>query len=185
VHSSLSLTVDCGHSLQLVTCFRYLHGRYRHQVELRDTDGALLDHWEDDFDSREENWPSAPPIQQLSRETVQGRDVLLGVGQAGAAHWSISVETIEHDDGGSLKFDLACRCRTLPTWLGSTYRSLSSDTSDGPRLSIASSVPRGNSASALCIPCELSAGDTRKYPTTFQWTYQITYEKNPPSRKLP
>ncbi len=68
-----------------------------------------------------EEWPASPPLQQLSLQLIGHQNVGLGVGDAGLSHWSISVEPV--DDGrAGLKFDLACRCKTSPLWLGSTYQ---------------------------------------------------------------
>ncbi|MCG8649882.1 MAG: hypothetical protein MI861_08615, partial [Pirellulales bacterium] len=70
----------------------------------------------------DQSWPASPPIQQLSLETLSADKVLLGVGAAGVGHWSISVESTCVDGVTGLKYDLACRSQTLPTWLGSTYQ---------------------------------------------------------------
>ena len=68
-------------------------------------------------------WPSSPPLQQLSLEEINGSKVILGVGAAGQGHWSISVE-IDHQNEGAdaFKFELACRSKQQPPFLGSTYR---------------------------------------------------------------
>ncbi len=65
------------------------------------------------------DWPASPPIQQLSLETINDASVVLGVGGAGRAHWSISVECV---DESSLKFDLACRVSGEFGQLASSYR---------------------------------------------------------------
>jgi hypothetical protein len=65
----------------------------------------------------------------LSAETIRGENVLLGVGAAGKSHWSISVETQTIDGAAVLKFDLACRCKSQPQQLGSSYQL-------GPQLSV-------------------------------------------------
>ena len=63
------------------------------------------------------SWPDSPPIQQLSIETIEGRDVALGVGCAGTSHWSLSIEPTQ--DG--FHFDWACRAKESPNQLGTTY----------------------------------------------------------------
>jgi hypothetical protein len=71
----------------------------------------------------EDAWPSSPPLQQLSLEDINGSRVILGVGAAGRGHWSISVEIDQQNDGaGAIKFELACRSKQQPPFLGSTYR---------------------------------------------------------------
>ncbi len=68
-------------------------------------------------------WPSSPPLQQLSLEEINGSQVILGVGAAGQGHWSISVEIDRQEEGAdAFKFELACRSKQQPPFLGSTYR---------------------------------------------------------------
>ena len=67
----------------------------------------------------DECWPDSPPIQQLSIETLEGRPVALGVGGAGTSHWSLSVEPVE----SGFRFDWACRAKSTPERLGTTYAS--------------------------------------------------------------
>ena len=106
------------HSLRngdLFVHFQWCDDRFRHQVFF---DDKLL------LTSEEGNsiepWPASPPIQQLSLETINQSDVLLGVGAAGLAHWSISVE--RRDQG--FFFDCACQTKSPPTWIGTTYQRL-------------------------------------------------------------
>ncbi len=101
-------------------------------------------------------WPASPPIQQLSRERIADRDVVLGVGGAGRGHWSISVEPIA-DGTSALKFDLACRGGGDDRSLGSQYElgaGLAMTAIDG-ELSDASVVP------------------TKGDGVTRQWSYRI------------
>ncbi|TWU05680.1 hypothetical protein [Stieleria varia] len=63
-------------------------------------------------------WPSSPPLQQLSLESIGQCDVVLGVGCAGTSHWSVSVEPIE----GGFRFDWACKSKETPQSLGTRYR---------------------------------------------------------------
>jgi len=65
----------------------------------------------------EDYWPPGPPLQQLSIEDRGPLQVALGVGMAGSSHWSMSVET----SPAQLIFDVACRKREEPQWLGSKY----------------------------------------------------------------
>jgi hypothetical protein len=64
-------------------------------------------------------WPPSPPWQQIVSEPLgkEGKSVLLGVGQSGGGHWSIS---IDEQDGGLL-FDVACKTAKAPDFLGSTW----------------------------------------------------------------
>lgn len=101
-------------------------------------------------------WPPSPPIQQLSREPIADRDVVLGVGGAGRGHWSISVEPVA-DDGSALKFDLACRG-------GGEDRSLGSQYELGDSLTL--TAIDGELSGAKVVPTE---GDA----ATRQWSYRI------------
>ncbi len=65
-----------------------------------------------------QEWPTSPPLQQLSIEDLGNGPVGLLVGMAGRSHWSMSVEG--EDD--SFVFDVACRVRGATSFLGSTYQ---------------------------------------------------------------
>ena len=97
--------------------FIWQDDRFAHEFELRD--GSRVASVEGTADQA---WPPSPPLQQLSRELIGDRHAILGVGAAGQSHWSISVEISVDDQQTSLKFDVACRSKTDPQWLGSTYR---------------------------------------------------------------
>ena len=87
------------------------------------------------------SWPSTPPLQQLSIETIDGRDVALGVGSAGTSHWSVSVEPFEV----GFVFDWACRTSETPGFLGSTYRqnvAFQLDSETGSKLSVETNLFR-------------------------------------------
>lgn len=174
--SPLSLTVPCasGDRLQLEFIFR--EGRYRQTISLTDPSGVLLDQWEETSDSADEDWPASPPIQQLSLESIQDRPTLLGVGQAGKSHWSISVETIEGDTGETLRFDVACRVRALPNWLGSTYRRTDAVASQTARLGLTNESTEVKPAQDLltCV-CTIKPESVTKYPATLRWSYRITH----------
>ncbi|MEL6110685.1 MAG: hypothetical protein AAFU85_32160, partial [Planctomycetota bacterium] len=97
--------------LDLQVRFDWEKDRYRHTVlrpaqELQSVIG-------DDA-----SWPATPPLQQLSVETIDEREVALGVGSAGTSHWSVSVEPTE----AGFLFDWACRTSETPGFLGSSYR---------------------------------------------------------------
>lgn len=65
------------------------------------------------------DWPPSPPLQQLSLEPIDDQLVVLGVGAAGRGHWSISAQP---DGPSALKFELACRSKDQPAYLGSAYK---------------------------------------------------------------
>ncbi len=112
---TVSLATKCG---RLNVEFRWLADRFAQR--LVDEHGHVLGESIEGDDS--DVWPPSPPLQQLSRESVNDDHVILGVGAAGKSHWSISVEVVASDSGEGLKYDLACRCKSPPSWLGSSYR---------------------------------------------------------------
>lgn len=170
----LRLEVDCGNQLRLSTSFRWDAGRYRHGITLRRVDGEIVDHWEDEVQSNEEDWPASPPIQQLSLETIQGAAALLGVGQAGKSHWSISVEAIRCDAQPALKFDIACRCRARPSWLGSSYSRSVEMPGSRPSLKLNRlATTRCSDGAMLVASCEIDQTVVKKYPATFRWGYLV------------
>jgi hypothetical protein len=93
--------------------------RFIHQIEsLLDGEATLM------FSSVEgepnEPWPPGPPWQELHvHEQPDGSSALMLVGQAGKSHWSMSV-TVDND-ANAIVFDVACRVRETPAFLGCTY----------------------------------------------------------------
>ena len=120
----LSLTVRRPANHFLCVVFEFISGRFEQTITLRSGDGETVHQWRDAFASENEDWPGSPPIQQLSLESIRGAMTLLGVGQAGKSHWSVSVETVGDGDDAVLRFDVACRTSQVPEWLGSRYYEL-------------------------------------------------------------
>ncbi len=117
---SLSCAGSNGSTLQLD--FRRVGDRFVQSIRRMGSDGKSLAAWEGVQKAEAEWWPASPPIQELSLETIDGRDVLLGVGRAGKCHWSVSIETVEIESAAAFRFDIACRCPEPAEWLGSTYQ---------------------------------------------------------------
>jgi hypothetical protein len=180
--------------------------RYRHVVEAivcgRGT--TLLESAEGDPD---QHWPHSPPFQELQCQANE-KAVLL-TGSAGACHWSASVQvsrrntvTLPADafsahipDGSDVIFDVACRSRTSPAWIGSSYHLLGdaagclpafafAGTRNGPAVAIAKTQRE-------CIVTTDSGGDgnrhiiinpimhqTKDMPTTIRWAYRIFLATN-------
>ncbi|MFK8112834.1 MAG: hypothetical protein AB8B91_11560 [Rubripirellula sp.] len=103
-----------GPDNQLTVRFFWNGDRFAHELICRGQSIASS------IDGDAENaWPPSPPIQQLSLESIDGKDVVLGVGAAGRGHWSISVQFTANS---TVKFELACRGKEPPQFLGSSYR---------------------------------------------------------------
>ncbi len=66
-------------------------------------------------------WPESSPFQQIVCENVGagGKAVLLGVGMAGKAHWSATIEGDSMTQ--AIAMDIACRTAAVPEHLGSAY----------------------------------------------------------------
>ena len=93
--------------------FAWESDRFAHQVLV---DGKVMaSSMEGDANSA---WPPSPPIQQLSLENIEQQDVILGVGAAGRGHWSICAK---FESARQIKFELACRTKDEPEFLGSSY----------------------------------------------------------------
>lgn len=93
--------------------FHWTDDRFDHSIFFRDTEVASR------RGAGEDAWPDSPPIQQLSIESIEGRNVALGVGCAGTSHWSLSVEPTPN----GFRFDWACRTKETPDRLGTAYTS--------------------------------------------------------------
>ncbi len=149
--------------------FEFVQGRFQHVISAINESDNVVASWVDEFESADEDWPASPPIQQLSLESIQDKLTLLGVGQAGKSHWSISVETSD-GDSPLILFDIACRTKQQPLWLGSTYRATAES-------SVCFNVVADDrskvemQATRTVINCELP--DANKLPKTFRWTYRV------------
>lgn len=108
--------------LRLQVRFFWENNRFRHTISLCDSAGIPFEQWSDVSDAQEADWPRSAPIQQLSREEINGQMTLLGVGQAGLSHWSVCVEPTARNHMPGFRFDFACRVKQPPQWLGSTYQ---------------------------------------------------------------
>jgi len=151
--------------------------RFEHAIKRLSADGTCRASWTSVLQSDSPDWPASPPIQELSRESIAGRDVLLGVGRAGKSHWSISIETASLDSEPSLIFDIACRCTAPPIWLGSNYL-----------VDPSASLP-GVPPSCLTVNCDdhsiLIQSDVdgrrvepiqrpERWPATIRWRYTVS-----------
>ena len=95
--------------------------RYGHRLVAVDKDGRELLVLESVEGNTSDSWPSSPPLQNLSIETLpDGRRVALLVGMAGRGHWSASIEALP--DSAGFIFDIACRTTAGEPALSSSYR---------------------------------------------------------------
>ncbi|WP_372895980.1 hypothetical protein [Stieleria sp.] len=138
--------------------FVWTHDRFDHTI---------------DFDGRqiacrngtgEQAWPESPPIQQLSIESIDGRDVALGVGCAGTSHWSLSVEPTP--DG--FRFDWACRAKETPEQLGTTYHDSAAIQIEPAAASNVTADTATDTASTRIRPDGVFSGGG-----TYRWCYAV------------
>ena len=128
-------TIESGERFLRLVLFR-AGDRYAHRIELLSAEGELLasaaslegalagqaspDGSHASFEGATESWPASPPFQQFHRQEIEGRPAWFFVGMAGKSHWSASVTA--RDDVAGWEFDVACRYREAPGYLGSAYR---------------------------------------------------------------
>lgn len=169
--------LSAGDRLQLR--FARRGDRWEHAIDFRAA-GQLVWQLRSDEGTADDAWPPSPPFQSLEMHTQpDGRKFALLVGMAGASHWSASVET--DPAGERFVFDVACRIKFDPTWLGSSYvisdvvgkenfrcaieTTAFGETPDNSRLSIETVGPR----TVVCIT-DLSGS----LPRTVRWKYAIS-----------
>lgn len=115
-------SVDCAGRGLRVEFFRH-NDRYAHQilaVGCEELPVLLLESIEG---TATEIWPASPAFQalnmdELASEVAQPCAMLIGM--AGRSHWSLSVCACEADTP-AMTFEVACRVKEVPKWLGSSY----------------------------------------------------------------
>ncbi|HEY2882539.1 MAG TPA: hypothetical protein VGJ15_08900 [Pirellulales bacterium] len=127
----------------------------------------------------ENHWPTSPALQSVHVESRPEGKVALLVGMAGTSHWSASVlADTKHDQ---IVFDIACRVKTEPRWLGSSYRLLNSESrissSDQWPVQIAPLPPLRveTNDEQISLVAPLEAGPL---PRTVCWQYAISPVKS-------
>lgn len=116
----------------------------------------------DAAEGHSESWPASPPIQQLSIESIEDREVALGVGCAGTSHWSLSVEPVE----AGFRFDWACRSKESPAFLGTTYQAR---TGFDCQPESGAGVKSTEEYCVIVPDAELNKGDT------IRWSYVVRF----------
>lgn len=153
---------------RLRCAFSSADGIFTHVVELIEGDAVTM--VLSSVESHDETpWPASPPWQELHvHQLANGSPALMLVGRAGSSHWSMSV-TI---DGDSLLFDVACRLRESPVFLGGTYRLSSAE-----RLVSISPVPIEEIAPLAIKEADeqiiIDSTDVGQAPATVRWAYRI------------
>jgi hypothetical protein len=110
---------------RLCAGFEHRGDRYRHWIAIAPSgSGGQAEPWLVSIEgTASQTWPASPALQSLHvEEREKGVRVALLVGMAGGSHWSMSVEADE--PRGELTFDVACRTRDVPEFLGSSYQAV-------------------------------------------------------------
>jgi hypothetical protein len=129
--------------------FSWAGDRWRHAILI---DGMpWAESQEGRPDAGDAAWPSSPPLVELSPASTPRGEAILGVGLAGRSHFSASISP-HPDQPDTLLFEIACRIREQPGWLGSTYDSA------GERLRVTAPTTTG------------------EFPATVRWTYAVGRE---------
>ena len=129
-----------------------------------------------------DEWPPSPPLQEVHFESRPGVELALPVGMAGKSHWSISIELCAAT--GRLTFDVACRVRSVPVFLGSKYAIIQPSgvglqNEPGWKLDVEPidgqlECQIGRSATRLCIT---AASSVEKVPATVRWRYVLSTDE--------
>jgi len=100
--------------------FVRLADRYGQVFSLVDRDGTDCPLLESIEGAPTDDWPTSPPLQNLSiEELTPGRCVALLVGMAARNHWSASIEPVAGQ--AAIDCDIACRAASSAGPLGSAY----------------------------------------------------------------
>jgi hypothetical protein len=114
------LCTGLQHGIQLRLDFVERGDRLGHRIALVSTTGESTLLLESLEGNSADNWPPSPPLQSVSiEERGLGERVALLLGMAGNSHWSASIVVPANQP--KLIFDVACRHRAMPTWMGSQY----------------------------------------------------------------
>lgn len=149
-------------------------------------------------------WPPSPPFRDLQCRSGAGGTAFL-TGAAGKSHWSASIQATNEvsaysaaDDSIStgipkyshLLFEVACRFRLTPHWIGSSYRVLGECAGSLAAFSFAG-VENGPAIAIHGIPSECRIAESRctdgsrlftvqppadcpvELPATIRWTYRM------------
>ncbi|HEV7282749.1 MAG TPA: hypothetical protein VGN57_21260 [Pirellulaceae bacterium] len=156
--------------------------RYAHRIELLSADGELVASATSEegatasIADASESWPASPPFQQFHRQEIDGRPAWFFVGMAGKSHWSASVTA--RDDVAGWEFDVACRYREAPGYLGSAYRvSFPDDRLPRPAfftlITGETTELRGSEDIVAAVPSEEGRSDS--LPASARWRYVCAF----------
>jgi len=180
------------HGRGLRVDFQRVGDQYAHRIVGLGSDGSSAAIIESVEGESTLPWPSSPALQELNIENLGSSPVAMLIGKAGDGHWSLSIELLNDGEAPGLLLDAACRVKSLPANLTSTYRvaELVKTVKSGSSLHLTThtgayrleSAPLGESAS--CKSCQTvfdkdtlklkcATARTDSLPVTLRWRYAI------------
>lgn len=155
---------DAGQGVRVV--FAREGDRWRHCVEF--VKGECAENaWASVEGTPEMLWPASPAIQECHLQEGPHGPCLLAVGQAGKSHWSLSVS--RSPNRTAVAFDIACRVRQSPEFLGSTYLAASETLASASVRLVTDSPHSCETLKQFVTPSPIII---TKLPTTFRWQYR-------------
>ena len=107
--------------------FDWFGDRFSHQVYgVKGEKSTLLLSSEEG--NPDELWPASPPLQEFNDpfilSDVNSGAVGIAVGATGGGYWSVGIDVSDkhEEEPPAMTFDVACRVRDVPEWLGSRYK---------------------------------------------------------------
>lgn len=171
-----SVTLEAG---RVRARFQRTADRFEHAIEVQSADGRWISIAKSAEGDAYDLWPASPPFQELHVEQRGEMQVALLVGNAGKSHWSGSIEAHVSDE--KLVFDVACRAREAPQWLGSTYQMVESNQLSGgfrPRFEAAAEATAVQTDGSRVRVAPIDMADAVKgnsashaWPKTIRWQY--------------
>ena len=168
---------------------RWVADRFHHEVLLVTPESveSLLKSKEG---TPEDDWPTSPPLQDVSVQEVHGNPTMLGVGMAGESHWSLSFMATD-EQPVAVNCDIACLVRKAPGGpVGSIYRLESTARQSGGQVVLSPSGLVGQKVRIECVESDrltgsiqalssqlvITPGEPVNGPATVQWKYRIWIE---------
>ena len=159
--------------------------RWTHEVQLQ-SGAELIRLCAAREGGEQDRWPPSAVIQEVLPQSTEAGWSVAGLGMAGKSHWSLVVAPLVDTVG--VEFDVACRVKELPDWLGATYELAGAmgieSTQRGCRWPAGAGwvqfEPQAETELQFSVdrkritvrPAKLAGGQ----PETIRWKYRISWE---------
>ena len=155
--------------------------RFQHVIESR-SGNSWVALWRSVEGTNVEHWPTSPPWQEIAEHQLGSTTCLLGVGKAGTAHWSISIDVtlppadsssgdLPTDPRSAVRFDVACRTKELPKQLGSSYEYRENGGGEAGEWRVDEATTEACADESSAWRCEPRGPRTAGELTTYRWIY--------------